>query len=172
MARVETSPALDRLLSAASDAATLLYRLQPLLAQPESSGPDTGTIGRHAPESREPWAREAAGAYWDLYFGARTMVRELRYALGLLPGVYADVYGSEALDVIRNLAPSAPDEALRHAARELERLVSRGLAVPAVDEDEPWAPLPARPGRTPPPWLHGRGRLSDSGAHGAGPDDG
>lgn len=133
-----------RLVDAVGAAGRLLYQLQPLLAEPESSGPDTGTIGRHVPESREPWAAHAAGAYWDLYFGAREVAAAMRGAAGMRP--LADrVAGGEALTVIRNLAPISSEWILRGAARMMEKLVAHGEAVPAVDESEPWVPLPRLP---------------------------
>lgn len=149
MTRVETTPMLDRLMAAADEAGWLLDRLEPLLAEPEGTGPDTGTIGRHAPESREPWAPAAASAYWDLYFGAGEIARAMRGAAGLRLPIYNDAYGYEAIKVIRNMAPGAQDFILRGATRKLESLVSHALAVPAVDESEPWVPLPHLPGCVP-----------------------
>lgn len=140
---------LDRLLVAAAEAVGLLDRLEPLLAEPEGKGPDTGTIGRHAPESREPWAPEAASAYWDLYFGVRELARAMRGAAGLRLPIYDDAYGHEAISVIVNMAPTAQDFILRGVTRKLEMMVAHALAVPAVDEGEPWSPLPRTPGRTP-----------------------
>lgn len=139
----------QRLIEAVGEAGGLLVRLQPLLVEQETSGPDTGTIGRHAPESREPWAMQAASAYWDLYFGAGEVARAMRGAAGLHLPVFNDVHGHDALTVILNMAPGASDWILRGATRKLETLVAHGHAVPAVDEDEPWAPLPHIPGRQP-----------------------
>ena len=138
---------LDRLVTAADEASVLMARLNPLLFEPESSGPDTGTIGRHAPESREPWAMQAAGAYWDLYFGAGEIARAMRGAAGLSLPLFNDVHGDDALKVIRNMAPTAAEWILRGSVRKLERLVAAGRAVPAVDEDEPWTPLPRTTGQ-------------------------
>jgi hypothetical protein len=141
MARVET----DRtgwLLKLVDDAETYLARLEPLLAEPESAGPDTGTIGRHAPESSEPWAAAAASAYWDLYFGAGNLARGMRSAAGLHLPLYKDTYGPEALDIVRNFAPTASDTVLRWVIGALEKWVGNARGVPAVDEDEPWVPLP------------------------------
>src|SRR4051812_41402372 len=142
MARTETDGKLSRLERAVREAAELLARLHPLITEPENDGPDLGTIGRSAPESSEPWARQAAGAYFDLYFGTRRVAREMRADAGLHLPVFDDAYGTEALTVIANCAPSATDLILGRAARELERLVAQGRQVPAVDEDEPWADLP------------------------------
>lgn len=147
MARVGTTPMLDRLLTAADEATDLLSRLEPLLAEPEGAGPDTGTIGRHAPESREPWAPAVASAYWDLYFGAGNLARGMRSAAGLRLPLFKDAYGEDALLIVRNMAPAVGDTALRWAARALEKWVTAAQSIPAVDEGEPWVPLPRTGGR-------------------------
>lgn len=145
MARVETDR-LGWLYQATREAEELLGRLEPLLTEPEGSGPDTGTIGRHAPESREPWAPAAASAYWDLYFGAGNLARGMRSAAGLRLPLFKDTYGAEALAIVRNMAPGVSDTPLRWATRQLEQWVAAARSVPSVDEDEPWVPLPKRPG--------------------------
>lgn len=141
MARVETDK-LERLLTAVVEASELLDKLQPLLAEPSSSGPDTGTIGRHAPESREPWSMQVASAYWDLYFGAGEVARAMRGAAGLSLPLFNDVHGTDALDMIVNMAPGASDWILRGSVRKLESLVALARSVPDIDEGEAWAPLP------------------------------
>jgi hypothetical protein len=146
---MDTVPMLDRLLTATHEAGILLARLEPLLSEPEGTGPDTGTIGRHAPESREPWAAGAASAYWDIYFGAGNLARGMRSAAGLKLPLFKDTYGTEALAIVRNMAPSVGDTSLRWAAAALERWVAAAREVPAVDEDEPWVPLPRTPGGQP-----------------------
>lgn len=138
-----------RLYEAIGEAGRLLDKLQPLLTEPDGSGPDTGTIGRHAPESREPWSMQAAGAYWDLYFGARELHRAMRYLAGLRLHLFDDVCGEDALEMIRNLIPGASEFALRGVTRTLENLVRRGNAVPDIDEGEPWVSLPSRSGEPP-----------------------
>jgi hypothetical protein len=148
MARVETDQ-LSWLSALIADAEAFLIKLEPLLAEPEGSGPDTGTIGRHAPESREPWAPAAASAYWDIYFGAGNLARGMRSAAGLRLPLFKDAYGSDALAVVRNTAPALGDTPLRWATRQLEQWVAAARSVPAVDEDEPWVPLPRQNGRPP-----------------------
>lgn len=138
-----------RLIEATHSAVDLMTRLEPLLAEPESSGPDTGTIGRHAPESREPWAMQAAGAYWDLYFGAGEVARAMRGAAGLRLPLYNDTQGPPAIDVIRNMAPTASAWILRGATRKLETLVRKARTIADVDEHEEWRELPQLPGRSP-----------------------
>lgn len=138
---------LSRLLRAADEADERLVRLAPLLAEPEGEGPSTGTIGRHVPESKEPWAARAAAAYWDLYFGARELARIMRGAARMRRP--PDVCGSEALAIVRNMAPGAQEFILRGVTRKLERWVAQADQVPAIDEGEPWVALPAMPGRRP-----------------------
>ncbi len=141
MARVETDK-LNWVNRLTWDAEEFLARLEPLMAEPEGFGPDTGTIGRHAPESSEPWAQSAASAYWDLYFGAGTLARGMRSAAGLKLPLFKDTYGADALALVRNMVPNASDTVLGWAAGALERWISAARAVPAVDEDEPWTDLP------------------------------
>lgn len=138
---------LARLLAAADDADDRLAKLQPLLTEQENDGPRTGTIGRHAPESSEPWAKHAASAYWDLYFGARELARAMRGAAQMRRPI--DVCGGEALVIVRNMAPTAQEFVLRGVTRKLEKLVRQADAVPSIDEQEPWVALPALPGGRP-----------------------
>lgn len=145
MARVETSSMYDRLIEAVTDAARALDTLAPLLAEPDGSGPDTGTIGRSAPESSEPWAKEAAGAYFDIYFGAREMARAMRGAAGLRRPIGDEACGHAGLDMICNLAPTAQPFILRGVTRMIEKWVRQADAVPALDTSEPWVPLPRDP---------------------------
>jgi hypothetical protein len=145
MARVETDK-LDRLYEAIREAEAFLAKLEPLLAEPETSGPDTGTIGRSVPESSEPWAPAAASAYWDIYFGAGNLARGMRSAAGLKLPLFKDTYGSEALAIVRNMAPTVSDTPLLWATRELEKWVRHAQEIPAVDEDEPWVELPRQSG--------------------------
>lgn len=139
---------MTRLVDATYDANGLMTRLQPLLAEPDSA-PDTGTIGRHAPESREPWSLQVASAYWDLYFGAGEVARAMRGAAGLHLPLFNDTQGADALEVIRNMAPGAADWILRGAARKMEKLVRAARTIPEVDEEEPWVQLPVPIGGSP-----------------------
>lgn len=146
MAQTETRERamLDRLLEAVGEAGSRLTRLAPLITEPESSGPDTGTIGRTAPESSEPWARQAADAYFGIYFGAREIARAMRGAAGMHRPIHT--CGQDALVIIRNLAYTAQPFILRGATRMMERLVRQADQVPAIDEDEPWVALPRQHG--------------------------
>lgn len=142
---VETSAMYDRLIEAANTARARLITLQPMIYEPDGSGPDTGTIGRSAPESSEPWAKEAAGAYFDLYFGAREVARAMRGAAGLRRPIGDEACGAAGLAIVVNLAPTAAPFILRGATRALEKWVRAADRIAAVDEDEPWVPLPRTP---------------------------
>lgn len=146
MARVGVLTWHDALLSSATAAERRMIRLEPLLCEPESDGPDTGTIGRHAPESREPWAPQVAMAYWGIYFGAGEVARAMRGAAGLRVPLLNDVHGAPAFGIIRNMAPTSAEWILRGATRKLDGLVKAADAVPAVDESEPWVQLPRMAG--------------------------
>lgn len=151
MTRAETNVAVGKMAArcyaAADDARRQLARLGPLIAEPEGLGPDTGTIGRHAPESSEPWAKQAAGAYFGLYFGAREFARAMRGAAGMRRP--ADVCGTAALDIVVAMVPISQPFILRGVTRALEHLVRVADQVPGIDEGEPWSPLPALPGSAP-----------------------
>jgi hypothetical protein len=141
----------QRVNDAIMEAADMLGPLQRLLPEPDGVGPQTSTIGRTAPESSEPWNSPAADAYWNLWFGPGKLIAIVRYARGmrripdhLLPA------GAEAFHVLANLLPSAPEETLRYVARKLETWARLARQVPAIDEAEPWAPVPAVPGSAPP----------------------
>ena len=141
----------QRLTDAIRDAEGLLPQLRALLPEPDGTGPATGTIGRHPPESAEPWARAAADAYWNLWFGPGKLVGTLRYALRLsrirddrLP------VGPEALGKVGDLAAGAPEDTVRYVLRKLERWCDLARRIPAIDESEPWDPVPALPGSSPP----------------------
>jgi hypothetical protein len=140
--QVETETMLGRLYSATGAARHRLERLAPLIAEAENAGPQTGTIGRHAPESSEPWAKQAAAAYFDLYFGAREMARAMRGVMRIRRPVGDEACGEAGLDIVENMAPSVPEFMLRGVTRKLERWVRQADAVPAIDEQEPWEPLP------------------------------
>lgn len=140
----------DRLLAAVAEAADALPRLAALLPEPDTGGPRTGTIGRHAPESAEPWNVQAADAYWGLWFGAGHVVNAMRIQLGMRPwGI--PPRGPDAFKAVLNMAPSCTPEVIKLAALRFERWVRRAGELPAIDEAEPWTALPNLPGATHPP---------------------
>jgi hypothetical protein len=151
MARVVTQ---DRLLQAVLGTDVALATLARLLPEPDGQGMQTGTIGRTAPESSEPWNDAAAYAYWDLYFGPGNLVNEMRYAIGLRVLRYPP-RGANATDVILNLAPGCPPEVVSEVCRRLEQWTLRATQIPDVDESEPWTAVPGVGGRPPEcPFCH------------------
>lgn len=138
-----------RLIDAIKDAETLLPKLQELLPEPDNTGLKAGTIGRHAPESREPWNQAVADAYWNLWHGTGQLVNYLRHELNLRIWRHPPT-GLKALEAIGRLALSVSRDELGYVVRKLERWADLARRIPAIDESEPWVPVPAVPGGTPP----------------------
>lgn len=138
------------LTQALADAEGLLPVLGRLLPEPSGMGPATGTIGRHAPESSEPWQEEAAHAYWAIYFGARKLADHLRRIAGLPQRSWGYGETSIALAMIAGLASSVPAQDLAEAREEAERWVHRAQTIRDIDQAESWQPVPRRPGNKPP----------------------
>jgi hypothetical protein len=139
------------LCQALADAEGLLPVLGRLLPEPSSTGPTTGTIGRSAPESSEPWQSEAADAYWRIWFGARKLAADLQRVAGLpARGWHGSGETSAALTMIAKLASSIPEQDLANARQEVEGWVSSARRIRDIDEVETWTPLPRPPGYPPP----------------------
>jgi len=139
----------QRLAEAIRDAETLLPQLQALLPEPDARGPHTGTIGRHAPESAPPWNQAVADAYWNLWHGPGMLVNHLRGELGMRP-LTDPPRGPDATALLAQLAASVVRETQRYVVRKLERWADLARRIPAIDESEPWVPVPAVPGGHPP----------------------
>jgi hypothetical protein len=140
---------LDRLREAVTEAAGLLPVLAALLPEPSGTGPATGTIGRHAPESSEPWQAEAAGAYWAIWFGARKLADELRRTAGVPIREWGYGDTPRAMTLIVNLASTVPPGTLAETRRVVEGWVAQAQRIRDIDEAETWAPLPRLPGVPP-----------------------
>jgi hypothetical protein len=138
------------LTQALADAGGLLPVLAALLPEPSGTGPATGTIGRHAPESSEPWQSEAADAYWRIWFGARKLADKLRRLAGLQRRLWGYSETPDALAMIHNLATIIPSDELAAARQEVEGWVASARRIRDIDEVETWAPLPRPPGYPPP----------------------
>jgi hypothetical protein len=141
---------LEHLCEALAQAENLLPTLAQLLAEPAGNGPATGTIGRHAPESSEPWQSEAADAYWRIWFGARKLANRLRLLAGMpiRRWGYGQTYA--ALDTIRKLGSTVPPGDLAGARDQVESWVAGAKRIRDIDEVETWQPLPRPPGYPPP----------------------
>lgn len=145
-----------RLSEALRDVADLLPQVRALLPEPDGSGPQTSTIGRHAPESREPWNQPAADAYWNLYFGPGKLLPGVRYELGLRRVLDQNLpVGDEALDVLGRILGGAPDDVIKRIIRKLERWVTLAERIPDVGTSEPWVVIRSPTGRSPEcPYCH------------------
>lgn len=138
----------DRLAEAVKDVDRLLPQVQRLLPEPDDHGPQTGTIGRHAPESSEPWNQVAADAYWNLWFGPGVLVNLMREQVGL--SRYREPpRGSDATGELTNLAPSVTDDLLRQVIRKMERWVLMAERIPDVGEKDSWVAVRSPGGQSP-----------------------
>lgn len=140
----------ELLLAALADAAELMPVLAALLPEPSVLGPQTGTIGRHAPESSEPWQAQAADAYWRIYFGARKLANRLRREIGLGDRDWGYGLTNVAMAAVGKLAPIVSPQALADARAEVEGWVNGARRIRDIDEVDTWKPLPRPPGSTPP----------------------
>lgn len=140
------------LLNAAAEIRGLLPVLKYMLAEPDSNGPDTGTTHR-TPDGSEPWNSAVGAVYTDIWYGLGTMVNELRISAGMRSH-FRKPAGYVALDEILNIAPVASAEALKQAGHRLAGWVNRAKQLPAIDEAEPWVPVPGTPAC---PYCHTRG---------------
>jgi hypothetical protein len=137
-----------------SDAVTTVMNALPdirdLLTEPTNAGPQTGTIGRHAPESSEPWHGEAAAVYWTIHFGARQLEDSMRADIGLPPvrpergGTEANTIG--ALIQINRMGSTVTEGILTVATRRVERWVHAIERLGDMDQAEQWVPVPRAPG--------------------------
>lgn len=140
-------PVLDELLRATDECRRLLPHLVNLLAAQPGLGPRAGTIGRHAPESREPWATEAASAHWGIHFGSQIAADRMRVSLGI--GTLS--WGSNnGLDVMDSCAPIIEPILLRNARNTAEGWVNAALRIRDIDQAETWTAVPRTPGLRPP----------------------
>jgi hypothetical protein len=137
----------QRIAEAVQDAGKLLDQLQMLLPEADETGPSTGTM-HAAPESRPPWNEAAANAYTTIWQGAHNVARTMAYELGISTGDLG--HGWTALSRIANFAPSVTEWTAKYVVHQLERWVDVARQIPAIDESEPWVPVPAAPGCLPP----------------------
>lgn len=140
----------EHLCSALTEAEALLPVLARLLPEPSSGGPATGTIGRHAPESSEPWQAEAADAYWRIWFGSRKLANRLARVLELRERNYPAGGTGHALTAISSYATKIDPEELASTRERVEGWVTSARRIRDIDEIESWVPLP-RPKGFPPP---------------------
>lgn len=137
----------ERLTDAIAEVERLLPLVQRLLPEPSGVGQRTGTIGRHAPESDEPWNQAAADAYWNLWFGPSTLVNLMREEIGLARH-REPPRGAKATGEIRDLAPSVSDDLVKRVIKRLERWAIMAERIPDVGEAESWISIRSPGGRS------------------------
>lgn len=125
----------------------LLPILNELKNQQPGMGPRESTIGRTPPESKEPWAAEAATAYFNLYFGSRSCANAMRVEIGLTARAWA--INEDGLDQIQSTASLVMPHTLRTASVYVSRWMNAGLRIRDIDLQDSWTPLPREPGHPP-----------------------
>lgn len=138
---------LDDLMVALRKCMELVPVLQGLLPVQPGYGPRGGTIGRHAPESKEPWHPEAANALWLMWFGSKVLADRMRVSLGLGAAKWNN--GEHGLEVISVCAPAVDVAMLREARLTVERWRNTALQIKDIDEADRWTPIPRDPDQAP-----------------------
>lgn len=142
-----------RLTTAVRDVRKALSDVADLLPEPQGR-PRSGTIGRHAPESSEPWQGEAAAVYWTVHFGARRVEDDCRTDIGLPPhspargGSDSNTYA--ALTAIGNHGPTLTAATLKAVRRTVEGWATAIDRLSDIDQADVWVPVPRTPGALPP----------------------
>lgn len=143
----------DRLYAAVGKVLEDYEQVAALLPEPQGK-PKLGTIGRHAPESSEPWQGEAASVYWSIHFGARRLEDAVRTDIGLSP--HEPVRGGsdgntvDALRAIRNAATTMTAGMLHTCVRRVEGWHTAIMRMTDIDQADTWVPVPRQPGHLPP----------------------
>lgn len=142
-----------RLTAACTDVRDALHQVAALLPEPHGK-PRSGTIGRHAPESAEPWRGEAAAVYWNIHFGARNLEEACRSDVGLPPPGHrrggSEQNTDEALKRIGDYAPTLSPKFLAAARARVERWARSIDELSDIDQADVWVPVPRQPGALPP----------------------
>jgi hypothetical protein len=142
-----------RLTTACNDVRKSLADVAALLPEPQGK-PKLGTIGRHPPESSEPWQGEAAAVYWSIHFGVRNLEDVCRDAIGLDPITPrrggSDTNTGEALKAIAGCAPTLEPGILAEVRRRAESWVTAIERLSDIDLADVWVPVPRQPGAMPP----------------------
>lgn len=143
----------DRLAEACGYVTSRLHQVGALLPEPNGR-PQTGTIGRHAPESSEPWQGNAAAVYWTIHFGARRLEDACRADIGLPARDPARggtaVNTLQALNAVAAMAPTMTVGGLKAARQRVERWSTAIDEMPDIDLADAWTPVPRQPGLLPP----------------------
>ncbi len=142
----------SRLRQALAELERMLPTLSALLPEKSGQGPQTGTIGRHAPRSSEPWQAEAADAYWAIHAGVRDVSNAMREERGLGRLVWRghDDATVQVFQRILNLIPGASDDLLAECLSRVEGWLTSAKQIADIDEADRWVPVPKVPGGKPP----------------------
>lgn len=145
---------LDELRQAVGQARRLLPILSELMAAQPSQGPSATPISRNKPESKEPWAHEAAHCYWAIFYGSRKLADQMRLSIGV--GVQRWGPADDALEVVSACAIIAEPRLLGYARRLVQVWVSSALKIRDLDQVDNWDAVPQVPGARPPfcPFCH------------------
>lgn len=141
----------DDLMVALGKCAQVLPILQALMWAQPGYGPRASTIGRHAPESKEPWAPEAANAHWAIFFGSRFLADEMRISLGLGAGHWPN--SQNGLESVAGCASIANAVVLRKARVRVDRWLDQALRIRDIDVEDRadrWVPVPREAGTAAP----------------------
>ena len=157
--RLTADAAAARLRTACGDVRRTLGDIEALLPEPQGK-PRSGTIGRHAPESSEPWQGEAAAVYWTVHAGARRLEDECRTAIGLGPhdpprggSLLNTAYALNGIAETATLLPDATGNdttPLKSALRRVEHWAAMIGRLSDIDQADTWVPVPRQPGAMPP----------------------
>lgn len=154
MRRDSSQQDLDELRQAVGQAGRLLPILSDLMAAQPGQGPNASPISRNAPESKEPWAHEAAHCYWTIFHGSQRLADQMRISVGVGQQRWAN--GENGLEVITACAFIVDSRILGYARRLVQNWVSGALEIRDLDQVDSWDVVPRVPGALPPfcPYCH------------------
>lgn len=148
-------------MNTALDVAVLIQELLPLLDQLRELVPEQVTDpSRGTPARREiagspaPWHPEAGVLLYLVAEEARRLEASLRLEVTGHTGPRrggSDTNTGLALGAIANLVHAVPDDHAQAAARIVGRWIRQARQVADIGLEERWTPVPAPPGKLPPP---------------------
>jgi hypothetical protein len=142
-----------RLIAACTDVRKSLADVRALLPEPQGRA-KVGTIGRHPPDSSEPWQGAAAAVFWTIHAGARRLEDACRADVGIGPVTPprggSDTNTDEALLTVSAYASTLTPALLKVARRRAEKWATSIDQLPDIDLADVWTPVPRQPGALPP----------------------
>jgi hypothetical protein len=154
MRRDSSQEDLDELRAAIGQARRLLPILSDLMASQPGDGPNHSPISRNKPESKEPWAHEAAHCYWMIFYGSQKLADQMRIRAGVSTQRWR--HGEDGLEVINACAIIIEPQMLGYARRLVQNWVAAALEIRDLDHVDDWTAVPRVPGTRPPfcPYCH------------------